>query len=109
MEDAAILAKCLRDIAPLEQAFAMYERQRRDRVERMVTWARSLGGAKLATNPILVWFRDLMMPLFLKFAANPAALDWIYAYGVDWDRPIGAAARQEEVERSPSRGVSRGA
>jgi hypothetical protein len=50
-----------------------------------------------------------MMPLFLKFAANPAALDWIYAYRVDWDRPIGAAARQEEVERSPSRGVSRGA
>jgi 2-polyprenyl-6-methoxyphenol hydroxylase-like FAD-dependent oxidoreductase len=85
MEDAAVLAKCLRDTAPLDQAFAKYERLRRERVERMVTWARSLGGAKLATNPIQVWFRDLLMPFFLKFAANPAALDWIYAYNPDQD------------------------
>src|SRR5262249_1126894 len=107
MEDAATLAKCLRDIAPLEQAFATYERLRRERVERMVRWARSLGGAKLATNPIQVWFRDLMLPFFLKFAAKPTALDWIYAYTVDWERPIGAAARQEELELGPSRGTPR--
>jgi 2-polyprenyl-6-methoxyphenol hydroxylase-like FAD-dependent oxidoreductase len=88
LEDAAILAKCLRDLAPLDQAFATYERLRRQRVERMVIWARSLGGAKLATNSIQVWLRDLLMPLFLRFAATPTALDWIYTYTVDWDRPI---------------------
>ncbi len=85
MEDAAILAKCLRDIAPLEHAFATYESLRRERVERMVKWARSLGGMKLVTNPIGVWLRDLMLPFFLKFLANPAALDWIYAYNVGGD------------------------
>jgi len=36
-----------------------------------------------------VWFRDLLAPLFLKLFANPAALDWIYSYKVDWDEPVG--------------------
>jgi 2-polyprenyl-6-methoxyphenol hydroxylase-like FAD-dependent oxidoreductase len=95
MEDAAILAKCLRDIAPMEQAFATYERLRRARVERMVEWARSLGGMKTVTNPIQVWLRDLMLPFFLKRSANPTALDWVYAYTVDWDTPVGEEPRQE--------------
>jgi hypothetical protein len=51
----------------------------------MVEWVWSLGSAKLITNPIQVWFRDLMMPFFLKCAANPAALDRIYAYKVGWN------------------------
>jgi 2-polyprenyl-6-methoxyphenol hydroxylase-like FAD-dependent oxidoreductase len=86
MEDAAVLAKCLRDSDSLEQGFATYEGIRRERVESMVKWARRLGGAKLMTNPIQVWLRDLMMPVFFKFAANPTALDWIYAYKVDGAR-----------------------
>jgi len=64
-------------------------------VERMVEWARSLGGMKTVTNPIQVWFRDLMLPFFLKRSANPTALDWVYAYTVDWDRPVGEEPRQE--------------
>jgi 2-polyprenyl-6-methoxyphenol hydroxylase-like FAD-dependent oxidoreductase len=90
LEDAAVLAKSLRDASSLEEAFGTYERLRRARVERMVAWARSLGGAKLITNPIQVFFRDLMLPLFLKRSANPSALDWIYAYDVAWDAPIAA-------------------
>jgi 2-polyprenyl-6-methoxyphenol hydroxylase-like FAD-dependent oxidoreductase len=86
MEDAAILAKALRNASQREQGFATYERLRRERVERMVEWARSLGGAKLITNPLQVWFRDFMLPFFLKRAANPTALDWIYAYNVDWEK-----------------------
>jgi 2-polyprenyl-6-methoxyphenol hydroxylase-like FAD-dependent oxidoreductase len=88
MEDAAILARSLRDASSLEEGFVTYERLRRARVERMVAWARSLGGAKLITNPIQVFFRDLMLPIFLKRSANPTALDWIYAYDVEWDAPI---------------------
>ena len=48
-------------------------------------WKSRRHGAKLITNPIQVWFRDLMMPLFLKRAANPVALDWFYAYKVGWN------------------------
>lgn len=82
MEDAAILVKCVRDSVTLEQAFVAYERLRRPRVERIVKWARSLGGAKMASSPVAVWFRDTLMPFFLKFAASPTALDWVYSYPI---------------------------
>ena len=98
MEGAAVLAKCLRDTDLLEQGFATYEIIRRERVERIVKWARTLGGAKMMTNPIQVWFRDLMMPIFLKFAANPTSLDWIYDYKVDWDEQVNVL----EAERIPA-------
>jgi len=88
VEDAIVLAKCLRDREDLSQAFATYERLRRARVEHMVQYGRSLGQAKIMTNPIQVWFRDLLMPFFLKHFANPAALDWVYSYKVDWDTPV---------------------
>ncbi len=85
VEDAIVLAKCLRDSEDLSQAFTTYERLRRARVEHMVQYGRSMGQAKIMTNPIQVWFRDLLMPFFLKRFANPAALDWVYSYKVDWD------------------------
>lgn len=88
MEDAVILAKCLRDCASLEAAFTTYVHLRRERVEAVVKWGRTFGGAKLMTNPIQVWFRDQMMPFFLKFATKPDALDWVYGYTIDWDETI---------------------
>ena len=90
VEDAIVLAKCLRDREDLSQAFATYERLRRTRVERMVQHGRNAGQGKVMTNPIGVWFRDLLTPFFLKRFANPAALDWIYSYQVDWDEPVKA-------------------
>ncbi len=88
VEDAIVLAKCLQDISDLEQAFSTYERLRRTRVERMVQHGRSAGQGKVMTNPIQVWFRDRLAPLFLKLFANPSALDWVYSYKVDWDTPV---------------------
>ena len=90
MEDAIVLAKCLRDIPDHALAFATYERLRRERVEHMVQYARRLGQGKVMTNPIQVWFRDMLMPFFLKRFANPAALDWGYSYQVDWNEPVKA-------------------
>jgi 2-polyprenyl-6-methoxyphenol hydroxylase-like FAD-dependent oxidoreductase len=107
MEDAAILAKCVRDIPRLEQAFTMFEGMRRARVERTVKWARSLGGLKSASNPIQVWFRDLMMPILLKLLANPTALDWIYGYNVDWETPLSDQARKEGIGLSPTHEAAR--
>jgi 2-polyprenyl-6-methoxyphenol hydroxylase-like FAD-dependent oxidoreductase len=88
VEDSIVLAKCLRDREDLSQAFATYERLRRARVERMVQHGRNAGQGKVITNPIGVWFRDLLTPFFLKHFANPAALDWVYSYKVDWDEPV---------------------
>ena len=88
VEDALVLAKCLRDSSDLEQAFATYERLRRARVERMVQHGRNAGQGKVMTHPIQVWFRDSLTPLFLKLFANSASLDWIYSYQVNWDKPV---------------------
>jgi len=96
MEDAIVLAKCLRDIPDHALAFATYEHLRRARVERMVRHGRNAGQGKVMTNPIQVGFRDLLAPFFIKFFANPAALDWIYSYQVDWNGPVGNTTKAAE-------------
>jgi 2-polyprenyl-6-methoxyphenol hydroxylase-like FAD-dependent oxidoreductase len=96
VEDAMVLARCLRDIPDHALAFATYERLRRGRVERMVRHGRRAGLGKVVTNPIGVWLRDLSMPFFLKLAANPAVGDWIYSYKVDWDEPVGDTTKAVE-------------
>jgi 2-polyprenyl-6-methoxyphenol hydroxylase-like FAD-dependent oxidoreductase len=88
MEDAIVLAHCLPDIPQLEQAFARYESLRRERVERVVQYAHSLGSWRVMTNPIQMWFWELLMPFFLKRSANPTTFDWLYSYQVDWDAPV---------------------
>ena len=88
MEDAIVLAKCVRDLPVLEDAFAAYEQLRRDRAERVVKVSRERGNNKAASNPIARWFRDLLLPFFLKSFANSTALDELYAYTVDWEAPV---------------------
>jgi 2-polyprenyl-6-methoxyphenol hydroxylase-like FAD-dependent oxidoreductase len=88
MEDAIVLAQCLRDFPEWKQAFAIYEHLRRERAERVVKYARSLGSWRVMTNPIQMWFWELLMPFFLKRTTDPTALDWIYSYKVDWDAPV---------------------
>ena len=104
VEDAIVLAKCLRDREDHALAFATYERLRRARVERMVQHGRSAGQGKVMTNAMQVWFRDLLTPFFLRLFANPAALDWIYSYKVDWDEPVKAPSLTiiESGDKRPS-------
>jgi 2-polyprenyl-6-methoxyphenol hydroxylase-like FAD-dependent oxidoreductase len=90
MEDAVVLALCLRDIPQWDQACITYERVRRVRVEQVVRYARNLGSWRAMSNPVQVWFWELLMPFFLKRSANSTALDWIYSYKVDWDAPVKA-------------------
>jgi 2-polyprenyl-6-methoxyphenol hydroxylase-like FAD-dependent oxidoreductase len=87
LEDAIVLARCVRDIPRLEDAFAAYERLRRARAEKVVQVSRKTGDNKAAANPIARWIRDLMLPFFLKRFANPTSQAWLYSYKVDWDEP----------------------
>lgn len=89
LEDAAILAKCLRDIPDLDAAFTTYEQLRRERTEKMFEVGKHGDAGKHAIGPIQQWFRDLTTPIFLKLFANPKASDWMYSYRVDWDVPVG--------------------
>ncbi len=87
LEDAMMLAKCVRDIEHVERAFSRFQELRRDRVERIVQYSRSLGQRKHATNPIQVFFRDLMLPYFLK-SANKHSHAWMYDYRIDWNEKV---------------------
>jgi 2-polyprenyl-6-methoxyphenol hydroxylase-like FAD-dependent oxidoreductase len=90
LEDAAILAKCLRDIPDLEQAFVTYEHLRRERTTKMFEVGERGDSGKHIIRPMQQWFRDLTTPIFLKLFANPKASDWMYSYRVDWDTPVSA-------------------
>ncbi|QYR22426.1 FAD-dependent monooxygenase [Paenibacillus sp. sptzw28] len=83
LEDALVLAKCIRDIPDVEVAFSEFQKLRRRRVERIVQYSRSIGQRKHATNPVQVFFRDLMLPLFLK-SVNKDSHGWMYDYKLDW-------------------------
>lgn len=87
LEDAIVLAKCIRDIPDAGLAFSEFQKLRRDRVERIVQYSRSIGQRKHATNPVQVFFRDLMMPMFLK-SANKVSHSWMYDYRVDWNGKV---------------------
>lgn len=88
MEDALVLALCLRDIPEVDAALATYERQRRERAEKVVAYSRRLGQSKTISNPLGVWIRDLVMPVALRRFANPQAHAWLYTYHVDWDDKV---------------------
>ncbi|RAQ93979.1 hypothetical protein A4R35_00445 [Thermogemmatispora tikiterensis] len=88
LEDAAILAKCLRDVPDLEQAFTSYEHLRRERTTKMYQMDVNGDRGKHQVKPLEVWLRDLTMPTFLKLFASPKASDWIYSYRVDWSTPV---------------------
>ncbi len=85
MEDALVLAKCLRDLPEVERALAAYQRLRRLRAEKIVAYSHRIGRSKTISNPLGVWIRDLVMPFALKRFASPSAHAWIYTYHVDWD------------------------
>ncbi|MGD9893652.1 MAG: FAD-dependent oxidoreductase [Dehalococcoidia bacterium] len=86
MEDAIVLAKCLRDSVTVEGAFTAFEDLRRDRVETMVKAARRTGNQKAPANGLTRTLRDLVLPFFLKMGVKSA--EQAYAYHVDWDEAV---------------------
>ncbi len=86
MEDAFVLAKCLRDVPDAEEAFVTYERLRKDRVEKIVKEARRTGNHKAPSNAITRGIRDLVLPFFLKMGVKNT--EEVYSYRVDWDEKV---------------------
>jgi FAD-dependent urate hydroxylase len=90
IEDALVLARCLRDLRDTEQAFTSYEALRRSRVERIIKNAARINSSK-AAGPVARVFRDALLPLILKMVANGKQARWLFDYHVDWDKPGHAA------------------
>ena len=89
IEDAVVLARCLRDIPDIGRAFEAYEGLRRGRVERIVA-AGARTSASKAAGPIARVVRDLMMPVFLKRAAGKGdrSMAWMHDYRIDWNEQV---------------------
>jgi FAD-dependent urate hydroxylase len=87
IEDAIVLAKCLRDLPDPEQAFASYEAQRRSRVERIIKNAARINSGK-AAGPVGRVLRDLLMPVAMKLVKPEKMTAWQYDYRIDWDAPV---------------------
>ncbi len=86
IEDAVLLAKCLRDRPDPNRAFAAFEQARRPRVQRIVKQAARINNSKAATGPARV-VRDMMLPVALKFIANSKRARQLYGYHIDWATP----------------------
>src|SRR5262249_34395321 len=69
IEDAVVLAQCLRDQPSAQAAFAAFEAARRPRVERIIKWAARINNSK-AAGPTARIFRDAMLPVILAMTAN---------------------------------------
>lgn len=86
LEDTLVLAQCIRDFADLPTAFARFQSLRKARVQAIIQQARKVGDSKTVPNRIQQFFRDLMLPLFVKLEARK--MDWIYGYQVDWKHKL---------------------
>ena len=89
LEDAMVLAQCIRDCDHPRQAFSRFEALSRKRVERIVWYSRNIGQRKHAVNPVQAFFRDLMLPIFLK-SANKRSNEWLLDYRIDGNEKVSA-------------------
>jgi FAD-dependent urate hydroxylase len=91
IEDAVVLAKCLRDLPDPQQAFARFEALRRPRVERIIKVAARINSNKTA-RPLTRVVRDAVLPVILRLTTNNKQVNQQYRYHIDWDTPTSSAA-----------------
>jgi FAD-dependent urate hydroxylase len=87
IEDAVVLAKCLRDLQDGGPAFTVFERLRRRRVERIVA-AGARGSSRKAPGPLGRVLRDLLLPLVFRYLVTEKSARWMYDHHIEWERPI---------------------
>ena len=110
LEDAVILAQCLRDCPTTASAFATYESLRRERVERIVANGHRSSSDK-AAGPLMRIIRDAILPGKFRAAAKDGgqSMMWLQGHHIDFDEPIipvipGAPARQTPARATSSDG-----
>ncbi|MFI6483371.1 FAD-dependent monooxygenase [Nonomuraea sp. NPDC050663] len=82
IEDALVLADCLKREA---DPFAAFEARRRDRVEKVVAYSRRISNNK-AAGPVGRVVRDSLMPFFLRKTASSESLAWLYRHHVEFSQ-----------------------
>lgn len=89
LEDALVLAKCLRDVTDPPEALATFERLRKAHAERVIAVGRRNGDRKGPTTPAGRAVRDLLLPVFLKVQGRRHRD--IITHQDDWQQPLLAA------------------
>jgi FAD-dependent urate hydroxylase len=89
IEDAVILAKCLRDMTDIPGALASYEELRRDRVERIVAQGARTSRTK-TPGPVGRGLAGILLPIVFKLFVTEGKLAWLYDHHIDWETPVTA-------------------
>lgn len=89
LEDAIILAKCLRDGADIHSAFELFESVRRSRVERIVKYGARSANSK-AAGPLGRIVRDTILPMVFARASRDGgrSMTWLQGHHIDFDQPM---------------------
>jgi FAD-dependent urate hydroxylase len=82
LEDAMVLAQCLRDDSSAPRAFVTFERLRRRRVDAIWKSAQRHSNNK-APSKVQAWFRDRLLSLFVKLGEKEQQR--AYSFRIDWD------------------------
>ncbi|WP_040775140.1 FAD-dependent oxidoreductase [Nocardia pneumoniae] len=86
IESAVQLARCLRDL-PAPEAFAVYERLRRGRVEGVAARAAKINHSK-TPGPVTRKMMELLAPIMVKTVMKPEkTMGPEQRYRIDWDAP----------------------
>jgi len=88
LEDALVLAMCLRDVPDPVRALRAYEGVRRDRVERVVAEGRRRGGTKLATGRVRTALRDLFLPVLFRVISRFDQHGWVFGHRIDFSETV---------------------
>lgn len=81
LEDAMVLAQCLRDDSDVSRAFVTFERLRRPRVDAIFKSAQRHSNHKAPTR-WQSWFRDRLLPFFVKWGEKEQ--NHVYSFRIDW-------------------------
>jgi 2-polyprenyl-6-methoxyphenol hydroxylase-like FAD-dependent oxidoreductase len=92
VEDAVVLAKCLRDRATVEDAFSTFENVRRSRVEAVVAQ-----GKRNIEGNLRGAFRGALRNYFIARTFRKPQTDgkrtlWMHDHHIDWEAPVATAA-----------------
>lgn len=87
MEDAVVLAKCLRDIQNIQQAFSKFEELRKPRVEKIIKLSKQSGSTLTTTSSIKRLFRSVILSLILNMSTIKKQ-NWIFSHKIDWDEKL---------------------
>jgi 2-polyprenyl-6-methoxyphenol hydroxylase-like FAD-dependent oxidoreductase len=89
LEDAVVLAQCLRDCPDAPSAFRMFQALRQERVEKIVEIGHRSSSDK-AAGPIMRILRDLILPGKFRAAAKDGgeAMMWLQGHHIDFEQRV---------------------